>query len=76
MLIHFKLFYYYLCFITRWFYAYICINMCIGFVFRIVKNPSEQPVLVLTLESASSKTGGTKKPAEHPVRGLKPVHHL
>lgn len=40
MLIHFKLFYYCLCFITRWSYAYPCINMCIGFVLRIIKPPA------------------------------------
>lgn len=35
--------------------------MCIGFVFRIVKNPRGQPVLAHTPESASSKTAGTNK---------------
>ena len=39
MLIHSKLFYYCLCFITRWRYAYMCINMCIGFVLHIIENP-------------------------------------
>ena len=27
-------------------------------------------------QTAGTKTRDTKKPAEHPVRGLKPVHHL
>ena len=59
--------------------------MCIGFVLRIIKPPRATcPRAPLT---ASAKTAGTnklqaqklgtrKKPAEHPVRGLKPVHHL
>ena len=43
-------------------------------------NHHELPVLAHTPSrirlSTSTQTAGTKKPAEHPVRGLKPVHHL
>lgn len=60
MLIHFKLFYYCLRFITKWCYAYPCINMCIGFVFHIAKPPvGDLPSR--TRLSASTKTGSMNK---------------
>ena len=87
MLIHLKLFYYQLRSITRWLYAYLCINMRIGFVLHIVKTPAGSPPLRshpgasaqtagMNKLGGTKQTAGTKKPAEHPVRGLKPVHHL
>lgn len=39
MLIHFKLFYYCLRFITIYCYANLCIKMCVGVVFHIAKPP-------------------------------------
>ena len=65
--------------------------MCIGFVFHIVKTPvgnlpshthlsASAKLRARTIyeheQAAGTKTRDTKNPAEHPVRGLKPVHHL
>ena len=60
----------------RWRYAYMCINMCIGFVLHIIENPVGNLSSRTHLRVQSSKGCGHEKPAEHPVRGLKPVHHL
>lgn len=48
MIIHFKLFYYQLCSITKYIYAYLCINMFIGSALHIVKTPRRQPTFAHT----------------------------
>ena len=48
MIIHFKLFYYQLCLITKYIYAHLCIKMFIGSALHIVKTPRRQPAFAHT----------------------------
>lgn len=50
--------------------------MFIGSAPHIVKTPPPSAACLRTHPGASAQTAGTKKPAEHPVWGLKPVHQL